>query len=998
MNACFSRRSVLKGTRRLGTLFFLVTLALFAAPAFAQNAPVALPALTVGRTTVAWTPANGLSLHIDGVPVVRKSTLYIVQKDWTGVLLDPAKVRPVITGWADAPLEKGPGAKTARIVLENENAACVYVLTAAPSDSVTVDLEYRLKKDIPAEIEYAAGYLSGPALQGTTGTAKTPVGNRPVLIAASPPEAGRTQEQNRLATDFSALTLETRLGRLNIAFSGDAPPPVLFDARADAQGWAREFPVFWLGIGSPSLPLSLADGLKRATFTFQIAAGAAPPVSGTAAAAIGEEGSRSVPPAPATSVVAAEEAYAPVMTATPLVIPRPKAITVTKEPFRLSAKTRIVIGDGASVGDKRGAELLKKEIATRFGLELSLARSRALVQGRDVIVIGEPKRNSALARLLVAERAVALPEGKSEGYSVSVTPRAVLIAGNDAAGSLWGAQTTIQLLAADRKGALIRGVRIADWPTLSLRAVHLFHGKDALPFHKKLIDRVLSRFKMNALFLQAEQLRWDTDPAVAPSWAGSKAQVREEIAFARQRGITTYPLLQSYGHMEWLFSNGRNREFAEDPQTPYAVNITNPKAVAYLEKFNAEADALFDAPGFHAGLDEVTMRGRFPFRSAPKTFSELFVQNARHWHGFFQKRGGKPLWMWADMALHPSVVAPSFGTAPSPEDAAKVREGLPKDIVMVDWQYGPHDRFPSLKLLKDSGFQKVVAATWFNPVNIQNFSKAAAGVGALGAMQTTWAGYESNEKALETPHRRQFTAFVLAADYFWNGGDGPAPGSLPYDPGEVFARQWQEGEAGAAANRIRPGFLVDLSHVVTRPLSDWLGYGPESGPALLPLGETRLDDGTLYRLPPGVTLLRGKLNPASAAPYPASREIFLGTKDRATGAIVGRQLQELRLLLAASHPVAPGTKIGTINITRDTGKTGVIDLIYGRNIAAWDDPQPLGGESPIAWRGKTGAGQTFHLRRLTWINTEPDIPLRSVTLTSADTEAAPALFGLTALE
>ena len=179
------------------------------------------------------------------------------------------------------------------------------------------------------------------------------------------------------------------------------------------------------------------------------------------------------------------------------------------------------------------------------------------------------------------------------------------------------------------------------------------------------------------------------------------------------------------------------------------------------------------------------MRGKFPLKSAPRTFPDLFVSNAKYWDSLWKSRK-KQLWMWADMAMHPSEVSPSFGTAPTILDAQKVREGLPKDIVMVDWQYGGHDHFPSLQKLKDAGFTKLVAATWFNPKNIQNFSKAAAEIGALGAMQTTWCGYESNESILDTENRKQFVAMILAAEYFWNGGSGPAPDKLPYDANLIF--------------------------------------------------------------------------------------------------------------------------------------------------------------------------------------------------------------------
>src|SRR5262249_46491267 len=149
--------------------------------------------------------------------------------------------------------------------------------------------------------------------------------------------------------------------------------------------------------------------------------------------------------------------------------------------------------------------------------------------------------------------------------------------------------------AADRNGPFAPSAQIEDWPTLSLRAVHLFHGKEALPFHEKLIDRVFSPLKVNALFLQAEQVRWDHDPQVAPIWAGTKDQVKAEIAFARAHGLTVYPLVQSYGHMEWLFTHEANRAYAEDPDTPYALNFTDPTAVKYLEGFEDEADRLFGA-------------------------------------------------------------------------------------------------------------------------------------------------------------------------------------------------------------------------------------------------------------------------------------------------------------------------------------------------------------------------------------------------------------------
>jgi hypothetical protein len=453
----------------------------------------------------------------------------------------------------------------------------------------------------------------------------------------------------------------------------------------------------------------------------------------------------------------------------PSVIPRPKQIEHAgrdTRPFRFTPRTRIVVGNQATAADKQGAELLRKAVAERFGRDVPLTRAAdaAVVQADDVVAIGEPGRNPILDRLLAAERVA--PPRQPEGYALAAGERAVLVAGRDPRGTFWGTQTLIQLLSGADPGAgaapVVPPVRILDWPTLSIRAVHLFHGRDALSFHRRLIERVLSPFKMNALFLQAEQLRWDSDPAIAPAWAGRKEQVREEIRFARTRGITVYPLVQSMGHMEWLFAGGRNLAFAEDPETPYALNVSDPSALAHLGRILAEADELFGAPAFHVGLDEVvdvagadTRRGRFPHRSAPATFAELFVRNARHWHDFFARRG-KRMWMWADMALYKDDVAPSFGTAPTREDAARIRRELPKDIVMVDWQYSARPRYPSLTVLKEAGFP-VVAATWYYPDGIRSFSRARRGRGArrdpddLGRLRKQ--GKRAADRAPETVHR-----------------------------------------------------------------------------------------------------------------------------------------------------------------------------------------------------------------------------------------------------
>jgi hypothetical protein len=164
-----------------------------------------------------------------------------------------------------------------------------------------------------------------------------------------------------------------------------------------------------------------------------------------------------------------------------------------------------------------------------------------------------------------------------------------------------------------------------------------------------------------------------------------------------------------------------------------------------------------------------------------------------------------------------------------------------------------------------------------------------------------------------------------------------------------------------------------------------------------------LSDGVRYQIASrsgAVLLLAGKLNPPGAPP-PTVVTVPLGD-------IPAR---ELCLLLAASHRADKGAVAGSVTVTAtDGGQAQTIPLVYGKNIAAADDLAST-PDAPIVWRGVFGASKNSNsdaarshpavLRRLTVkIPAVAGRPgrLRSVTITSAKAEAAPAVFAITALK
>jgi hypothetical protein len=185
-------------------IFSRMTLLSLAAVGFAASAQGAsaqtdsLTPVTAGRLTVGWTQGSGLTVSVTGflcAPFRARDR----QSRWKGALLNQPSIKPTITDWTTA----ADGSKTATILLENADALCRYTLTASPQSSVTIDLGYRLKRDIPAEFEYTAGFLSGACFRGRESAImsqmrKATPSARPRRSRSLLPRPGNTQQQNRL--------------------------------------------------------------------------------------------------------------------------------------------------------------------------------------------------------------------------------------------------------------------------------------------------------------------------------------------------------------------------------------------------------------------------------------------------------------------------------------------------------------------------------------------------------------------------------------------------------------------------------------------------------------------------------------------------------------------------------------------------------------------------------------------------------------------------------
>jgi hexosaminidase len=211
---------------------------------------------------------------------------------------------------------------------------------------------------------------------------------------------------------------------------------------------------------------------------------------------------------------------------------------------------------------------------------------------------------------------------EDESYRIDITRRQAMLSAPTVVGALRGLETMLQLLDADRNGYFFPGVQIDDrprfpWRGLMIDSARHFQTMDVL---KRNLD-AMAAVKLNVLHwhLSEDQgFRVESKKFPKLHQLGSdgnyytQEQVKEIIAYARDRGIRVYPEFDIPGHStSWLVGYP---ELGSAPG-PYtierrpgifepALDPTREEVYKFLETFLGEMAALFPDEYLHIGGDE----------------------------------------------------------------------------------------------------------------------------------------------------------------------------------------------------------------------------------------------------------------------------------------------------------------------------------------------------------------------------------------------------------
>jgi hexosaminidase len=357
-------------------------------------------------------------------------------------------------------------------------------------------------------------------------------------------------------------------------------------------------------------------------------------------------------------------------------IPQPERVTRRVESLAIDASFRVALEGYSEPRLQSAARRLVRHLSAETGIPLS----------------DEPEADAPKATLVIhcdhAGEAVQTIH-EDESYQLEVTPQQARLTAATPVGAFRGLQTFLQLVAPGPTGFFAPAVEIKDRPRFPWRGLMLDVCRHWMPIAvvKRNLDG-MEALKLNVFHWHlSENQGFRIESKIFPKLQemGSDGhfytqdQVREIIAYARDRGIRVVPEFDMPGHTTAWFVG--YPELASGPG-PYsierhwgvfdpAMDPTRETTYEFLDKFIGEMAALFPDEYFHIGGDEVNGN---EWRANPRivTFmKEHGMKTTEDLQAYFNQRvvalvekHGKKVIGW-DEVLHP---------------------GVPKDIVIQSWR------------------------------------------------------------------------------------------------------------------------------------------------------------------------------------------------------------------------------------------------------------------------------------------------------------------------
>jgi hexosaminidase len=314
-------------------------------------------------------------------------------------------------------------------------------------------------------------------------------------------------------------------------------------------------------------------------------------------------------------------------------MPVPKEVVQNAGKFSITNKFMISVQGNAT------DTILYKAVNRTYQ---ALNRKTGLAFGQQYIMHSDTSGSASL--LVVVKAAANAGIGVDESYGITVGEKQIVLNAPNTIGALRGLQTLMQLVDKDDNGYFFPFVNINDSPRFKWRGLMIDATRHFISFEemKKNID-AMEAVKMNVLHWHlSDDEGFRVESKLFPKLQAdgsngdyySQAQLKELVAYAKDRGIIVVPEFDMPGHSQSWFAGypelasqpgpyrpGPRTQWQKehpDPNIPKSTSIadiianmeaptfdpTNEKVYTFLDRFIGEMTTIFPAGYMHIGADE----------------------------------------------------------------------------------------------------------------------------------------------------------------------------------------------------------------------------------------------------------------------------------------------------------------------------------------------------------------------------------------------------------
>ena len=447
--------------------------------------------------------------------------------------------------------------------------------------------------------------------------------------------------------------------------------------------------------------------------------------------------------------------------ASPRVIPTPQEITHRSGSFKLTAQTRIILSEHGRPEDRFAAQQINERLSELNGPTLKVSTEASIRKiSPSYIFLGSPQ--STLSKVFLRTRGLKIrAELQDEGYILDAGSDGIVILAETPRGRFYGVMSLLQMLGRDKKSIVVPLATLYDWPLQKIRGItdDISRGQVSTQENFKKIIRTLAHYKLNVYSPYIEDMFvFKKHPQIGKDrGALSPADVKELDVYAAKYHVELIPIFETLGHWENILAQPEYVKYAEFPGA-HTVNVSDEGVYKMLDEMIGEMSMAFSSPYFNMAADESwdVGLGANKERVAQSDLATVHSEHYKRVVDILKKYKKKPL-MYGDIILNNPMIL----------------EKIPKDIIIVDWQYGVSDRYSSPDVFRGAGFPYIVSPAVWNftgpfPnylntfVNVQNFNRDGYLGGSQGILTSNWNDYGG-----ETLRELNYYGYAWTAECAW---------------------------------------------------------------------------------------------------------------------------------------------------------------------------------------------------------------------------------------